>query len=271
MLDLHSHTTYSDGTLSPRQLVETVASSGVRALAISDHDTISGWDEAIAAGDECGVEIVPAVELSTVHNGRSLHILGFYPDPSKLDAPLSVRREGRKQRAWAIVDRLAELGYPISLPALGEGVSPSRPHIASAMVAAGHVRSSREAFDRFLADDRPAYIHYPKFSARDGIALIRDCGGIPVWAHPFLFRGGAVGEVFPELLEAGLMGLEVAHPNQGKKQRALLQELCDAHGLLATGGTDYHGPAPGKPARYPKANAIAIDGLDRLKAARAAA
>jgi len=107
-------------------------------------------------------------------------------------------------------------------------------------------------------------------SARDGIALIRDCGGVPVWAHPFLFRSGAVCEVFPELLDAGLMGIEVAHPHQGRKQRATLQELCDDRGLVATGGTDDHGPALGKPTRrYPKANALGLDRPDRPKAARA--
>lgn len=270
MLDLHSHTTYSDGTLTPSQFVRTVAERGVRALAISDHDTIAGWDEAIATGDECGVEIVPAVELSTTHNGRSLHVLGFYPNRDRIQAPLNSQQEGRKQRAHDIVQRLAELGYPVTLPNLGEGVVPSRPHIANAMVAAGHVRDTNEAFDRFLKDDGLAYVHYPKLSTCDGIAMIRDCGGIPVWAHPFLFRGGLVHDVLPEFCDAGLMGLEVVHPTQGKKQRATLMEMCETYSLIATGGNDYHGPAPGQPIRYTAEHAIELEALDRLKQARVA-
>ena len=268
MLDLHSHTTYSDGTLTPQRLVETVAHAGIRALAISDHDTIAGWEEAITAGDAVGVEVVPAVELSTVYNGRSLHILGFYPDRDSIEAPLRDRRDGRHQRAQEMIDRLAALGYPVTLPEFGAGIAPSRPHIASAMVAAGYVQDSKEAFARFLGDDGPAYVDYPKFSVTEGISLIRDCGGVPVWAHPYLFRGGPVDDVFPELHTAGLMGLEVHHPHQGRKQTAHLAQLCQDHDLLATGGTDYHGPAPGKPTHYPAQHTIDLDVLDQLKALR---
>jgi len=136
MLELHCHTTYSDGTLSPAALVQAAQATGVKVLAITDHDTVSGWDEAIAAATPLGIEIVPGVELSTVHNERSLHILGFYPDRQRLEAPLKERLAGRQRRARAMVEKLAALGYPISLPEPETGMAPGRPHIAAALVRA---------------------------------------------------------------------------------------------------------------------------------------
>lgn len=257
-LDLHCHTTYSDGTLAPGELVEKAVSAGVRFLAISDHDTISGWDEAIAAAADRDIEIVPAIELSTVHRNRSLHILGFYPDAERLRGPLSDRIEGRFRRARSMVRKLAELGYAIELPLLERGFSqsdgktfprnsmaPGRPHIAAALVKAGYVKHPQEAFDRFLGEDKPAYVAYEKFSIEEGIELLRRCGAVPVWAHPYLFRGGKVEEVLRELVDAGLMGLEVFHPCHSAKEVKRLKALCGEYGLLMTGGSDYHGPKTG--------------------------
>jgi len=244
MLELHCHTTCSDGTLTPSELVQAAVRAGVRALAITDHDTLSGWDEAFAAAQPYNLEIVPGVELSTVHNDRSLHILGFYPDANQLSAPLAERIEGRQRRAEQMVAKLAALGYPISVPSLGEGVAPSRPHLARALVAAGYFKSAEEAFDRVLGDDKPAHVHYETLSISDGVALLRNCGAVPVWAHPYLFRGGAVEEVLKKLVDAGLMGIEVYHPCHTSKQRKHLEQLCIQYGLLMTGGSDYHGPSP---------------------------
>lgn len=252
MLELHCHTTCSDGTLTPSELVQAAVRAGVRALAITDHDTLSGWDEAIseaqrfanASAKPYNLEIVPGVELSTVHCDRSLHILGFYPDAEKLRAPLSERLEGRKRRAAQMVANLAALGYPVSLPELGEGIAPSRPHLARALVAAGHVKSSEEAFNRLLGDDQPAYVHYDKFSIAEGVGLLRNCGAVPVWAHPYLFRGGEIEDVLKELVDAGLMGIEVYHPCHTSKERKHLEALCVQYDLLMTGGSDYHGPSP---------------------------
>lgn len=244
MLELHCHTTFSDGTLTPTKLVHAAVEAGVRALAITDHDTLSGWDEAITAAQPYNLEIVPGVELSTVHNNFSLHILGFYPDAGKLATPLSERIEGRKRRACEMVAKLEALGYPIALPELGEGVAPSRPHLARALVKAGYVRSAEEAFNRLLGDNGPAYVHYEKFSIAEGVALLRNSGAVPVWAHPCLFRGGAVEKTLKELVEVGLMGIEVYHPNHSSKQRKRLEQLCVSYGLLMTGGSDYHGPSP---------------------------
>jgi hypothetical protein len=244
MLELHCHTTCSDGTLTPSELVYAAVRAGVLALAITDHDTLSGWHEAITTAQLHNLEIVPGVELSTVHNERSLHILGFYPNAQLLSAPLSERLEGRKRRSQKMIAKLEALGYPISLPELGEGMAPGRPHLAKALVEAGHVQSMREAFDRLLGDDKPAYVHYEKFSISEGITLLRNSGAVPVWAHPYLFRGGEVEDVLKELVDAGLMGIEVYHPSHTPKETRNLEALCSQYGLLMTGGSDYHGPSP---------------------------
>ncbi|MDB9526213.1 PHP domain-containing protein [Oscillatoria sp. CS-180] len=245
MLELHCHTTCSDGTLTPKELVESAIAAGVKAMAITDHDTLAGWEQAIeAAGDQ--IEIIPGLELSTVHRERSLHILGYYPNRAQLENPLKARIEGRKRRAQAMANKLAELGYPIQLPAMPGDMAPCRPHIAKALVKAGYITHAQEAFTRWIGDGGPAYVQYEKFSAEDGIQLLLDCGAVPVWAHPYLFRGGTVESVLPELMEAGLMGIEVYHPNHSPSDERKLEELCTQHDLLMTGGSDYHGPSEDK-------------------------
>jgi predicted metal-dependent phosphoesterase TrpH len=243
MLELHCHTTYSDGTLTPTELVEQAVAAGVRALAITDHDTMSGWPEAIAAAESVAIEIVPGLELSTVHNGRSLHILGFYPDPDKLQDPLNERLQGRIDRAQQTLDKLAALGYPVELPPSKGGMAPGRPHIAAALLKAGYIKTCQEAFERWIGEDKPAYVHYEKFSIQDGMNLLRSCGAVPVWAHPYLFRGGPVESVLKELVEAGLIGVEVYHPHHTPHQVQKLEQFCAEYGLLMTGGSDYHGPS----------------------------
>jgi len=266
MLELHCHTTYSDGTLTPTELVQEAIASGVKALAITDHDTLSGWPEAFEAAASHDLEIVPGLELSTVWANRSLHILGFYPDPEKLEGPLGDRLQGRKRRAQAMLDKLAELGYPITLPDMGEGMAPGRPHIAKALVAAGHAKTYEDAFNRFLSDGKPAFVQYEKFSAVEGIQLLRSCGAVPVWAHPFLFQGGETARVFDVLMDAGLMGLEVYHPTHTPGQSAILKEWCEQYDLVKTGGSDYHGPSTGDK-HAPNLNSfhLSLELLDRLK------
>ncbi len=244
MLELHCHTTCSDGTLTPAALVAVARQAGVKALAITDHDTCAGWEEAIAAAgaDLDDLEIVPGVELSTLHHGRSLHVLGFYPDRHHLDKHLVEQVAARRRRAQKIVERLANLGYRVTVPELDGGGAPGRPHIARALMEAGYVRSPQVAFDRLLGDDKPAYVPYEALEATAGIALLRSCGAVPVWAHPYLFRGGTVEETLPSLIAAGLMGLEVYHPSHSPRQRDRLLDWCDRYDLIATGGSDYHGP-----------------------------
>ncbi len=130
-----------------------------------------------------------------------------------------------------MVDNLASMGYPLKLTGTEGNMALGRPHIASAMVKAGYVNSSQEAFERFIGEDKPAYVHYEKFSAEEGIGLIRSCGGVPVWAHPYLFRGGKVEEVLPVLVEAGLMGIEVFHPHHGNNKVNHLTALCQQYDI----------------------------------------
>jgi 3',5'-nucleoside bisphosphate phosphatase len=271
MLELHSHTTCSDGSLSPAELVRYAVKQGVRALAITDHDTMAGWDEATTTATPLALEIIPGLELSTVCNGRSMHILGFYPDAEKLRAPLQERVEGRKRRAIAMAAKLAALGYPIDLPDMSGSLAPGRPHIASALKKAGHVNSMNEAFDRFLKDDGPAYVPYEKFTEQQGLELLLSCGAVPVWAHPYIFRGGTVATILPQLVEAGLMGLEVYHPTHSPSQTRKLEEYCQTYGLLMTGGSDYHGPPKEKHADFRDLNDlhVSLSLLAPLKAAAA--
>jgi predicted metal-dependent phosphoesterase TrpH len=187
MLELHCHTTCSDGTLTPEALVEAAIAAGVKAMAITDHDTLAGCERAIAAAGK-QLEIVPGVELSTVHRERSLHILGFYPDHAQLEPLLRDRIAGRRQRAQAMADKLADLGFPITLPAMPGDTAPGRPHVAQALVQAGYVTHAQEAFTRWLGEGGPAYVSYDPFPTTAGIQLLRECGAVPVWAHPYLFR-----------------------------------------------------------------------------------
>lgn len=267
MLELHCHTTCSDGSLTPTELVAAGAKAGVKAIAITDHDTLAGWEEAETATETYDIELVPGVELSTVHRDRSLHILGFYPDRDRLASPLQDRVAGRQRRAAQMAEKLAELGYPITLPTLSQGMAPGRPHIAAALVQAGHVANDREAFDRWLGEGKPAYVQYEKFSIIEGITLLRECGGVPVWAHPVLFRGGTVRSVFPELLAAGLMGIEVYHPSHSPSDIRQLEDLCADHDLVMTGGSDYHGPGADDPTFKLNHFKLGLDLLDDLKAA----
>ncbi|MGP1388002.1 MAG: PHP domain-containing protein [Thainema sp.] len=270
MLELHCHTTCSDGTLTPTELVQAAIAAGVRALAITDHDSIAGWEEANqAAGSQ--LEIVPGLELSTVWQERSLHILGFYPNPAKLQSPLQERVAGRIRRAYQMAEKLAALGYPIEVPQPKGNLAPGRPHVAAALVKAGYVKTSQEAFERWLRDDGPAYVPYEKFSATEGIQLLRQCGAVPVWAHPFLFRGGTVRQVLPELVKAGLMGVEVYHPSHSVSDVRQLEELCHEYDLLMTGGSDYHGPNPDSPGAQTQLNQmqLPLDLLEPLKQAAA--
>jgi 3',5'-nucleoside bisphosphate phosphatase len=272
MLELHCHTTYSDGTLTPTALVEAAIAAGVTALAITDHDSIGGWEEAQAAAAGRGLEIVPGLELSTTENGRSLHLLGFYPDPQTLQPALASLQADRQRRAAAMVEKLRRMGYPIEMPALCAHSAPGRPHIAQALVAAGHANSIEQAFKKWLKDGGLAYVAYEGLSATEGIALLRSAGAVPVWAHPYLFKGATIAQLLPKLVQAGLMGLEVYHPSHSPKQKRQLLQDCETYGLVASGGSDYHGPSPQlAPDHQPQLNCLKVPAalLKPLQAAAA--
>ncbi len=252
-IDLHSHTTASDGLLTPTQLVELAAETGLRTIAVTDHDSTEGLAEALAAGERLGVEIIPGVELSCDVPAGELHMLGYFPryqEPG-FQAELARLREGRVGRAEGMARRLTELGYPVSFERIqelaGDGAI-GRPHVAQALIEAGHVGSKAEAFDRFIGRNGPAYVERAKLSPTEACQVIRSAGGLPVFAHPLivLMSGRAleplpVDESLPELVEAGLAGLEVYYPHYMSVHVDRLLALARRYGLLTTGGSDFHG------------------------------
>lgn len=252
-IDLHCHTTASDGKLSPTELVRLAAELGLRTIGVADHDSTEGLDEALAAGREHGVEVIPAIELSCDVPDGELHMLGYFPDyhDPAFQAELARLREGRVGRAQTMARRLTELGYPVSFERIqelaGDGAI-GRPHVAQALIEAGHVRSKAEAFDTLIGRRGPAYVERVKLLPTDACQMLRSVGGLPVFAHPYIVR--ADGTVFeplpvetslPELVQAGLAGLEAYYPRYTQSLTNKLLGLARRYGLLVTGGSDFHG------------------------------
>jgi predicted metal-dependent phosphoesterase TrpH len=252
-VDLHSHTTASDGTLAPRELVRLAVRHGVRVLAVTDHDSTGGLDEALAEARTLPpLQIVPGLEINCDVPGAEVHVLGYCLD---WEAPwfqefLGAQREERRQRVYRIAQRLAELGMPIepaAVFALVKEGSAGRPHVAQVMVDRGYVKSVREAFDRYLSANGPANVPRKRFTPVEAVRIIRRARGVPVLAHPGLANRD---ELIPGLVEAGLGGIEVFYPEHSPAQTTAYREMCTRLGLIATGGSDFHGPSVGG-ARHP--------------------
>ena len=242
-IDLHIHSTVSDGSLPPALVVEKAAAGGLDVIAIADHDTAAGVPEATAAADG-RLTVVPAIELSARHRDRDLHILGYFIEPSSpaLMAYGERARRGREERIRAMIGRLSELDVAVAFEAVLEEAGPhghalARPHLARALVAAGHVTSIPEAFDRYIGDQGPAYIATDFLDVTTAIALIHEAGGVAVWAHPPL----PVLAALPGFVAAGLDGLECYRPRVGPSDLNRLLNKARDHRLLVTGGSDWHG------------------------------
>jgi 3',5'-nucleoside bisphosphate phosphatase len=252
-VDLHSHTTASDGRLAPRELVRLAARHGVRVLAVTDHDSTGGVAEAIDEARKVSpLEIVPGLEINCDVPGAELHVLGYCLDweAAWFQEFLAAQREERRQRVYRIAARLAELGMPIDpadVFALVKEGSAGRPHVAQVMVDHGYVKSVREAFDRFLSANGPANVARKRFTPVEAVRIIRRARGVPVLAHPGLANRD---ELIPELVEAGLMGIETFYPEHSAGQITAYRGMCMRLGLIATGGSDFHGPSVGG-ARHP--------------------
>src|SRR3989442_15641159 len=213
-VDLHSHTTASDGALAPRELVKLAARHGVRVLAVTDHDSVSGLPEAIEEAAHHGIEIVPGLEINCDVPGSGVHVLGYCVDwqAQWFESFLAEQRAERTARGHRIVERLAELGLPLTADevfAICKEGSPGRPHVAQAMVNRGYVKSVREAFDRYLAANGPANVPRKRLTPVEAVRGIRRARGVPVLAHPGLANRD---ELIPELVEAGPLGLETYYP-----------------------------------------------------------
>ena len=251
-VDLHTHTTASDGTLPPRALVDAAVRQGVRVLAVTDHDSTEGLGEAFdAARAHPLLTIVQGLEINCDVPGSEIHVLGYFPSADGWRAAwfqefLREQRAERVARVHRIAERLAELGMPIDpdeVFAIVKEGSAGRPHVAQVMVKRGYVKTVREAFDRYLRADGPANVPRRRLTPVDAVRVIRRAGGIPVLAHPGL---AGRDEMIPELVEAGLRGIEVYYAEHSPEQVASYLAQCREHDLVATGGSDHHGPQSGR-------------------------
>ncbi|MFN2383333.1 MAG: PHP domain-containing protein [Gemmatimonadota bacterium] len=248
-VDLHSHTTVSDGALAPAELVALAAQRGVNVLAITDHDTMGGIAAArAAAGSE--VTVLAGVELTCHVDGREAHILGYGIDPDDAAFQTALERftRQRAERAATIVEKLNAVGIEMTfdeVAAISGSGTIARPHVAQALVARGVVGSLNEAFTRFLGRGAPAYVDKPRFEPGQAFDLVKAAGGVPSLAHPGTF---ARDQFIPELVAAGLEALEVRHTEHSAAQCGHYERLAEQHGLLPTGGSDFHG-TPGHRSR----------------------
>lgn len=253
-VDLHTHSSASDGTESPAELMRSAAAAGIDVVALTDHDTISGWDEAARSLPDA-LRLVRGAEISCVYDGISLHLLAYLFDPSHEDLleEMAMALDDRVPRAKAIVAKLAAADYPITwdlvLDQIPEGATVGRPHIADTLVAAGVVPDRTAAFDTLLHDGSQFFVGHYYVDAVRAVRLVREAGGVPVFAHPAAVkRGRTVGDDgIRAMAAAGLAGLEVDHRDNPPESREHLRSLAVELGLLVTGASDYHGS--GKPNR----------------------
>ena len=245
-VDLHMHSTASDGSLAPSAVVEAARKAGLAAIALTDHDTLGGLREAELAAEPFGIRVIAGAELSAHDGAREIHLLALHISRRDvLESQLSTFRDAREVRAQNIVERLRRLGVNVELDAVMEeaaGGAVGRPHVARALIRGGHVRDSREAFDRFLGAGRPGFIEKQRLEVREAIALTHSAGAIAVWAHP-----GPDGrrERLEPLVDMGLDGIEVRHPGHVSEDVKRISALADFFGLVPSGGSDWHGSTEG--------------------------
>lgn len=281
IIDLHTHSTRSDGLDSPTEVIQNAKQAGVEIIALTDHDTVSGWDEARTKSIELGIGFVPGIEVTSVSDverfGKkiriSVHLLAYLPDPDHkaLEIVLGDTVATREARGRAIVERLAEqipITWDMVLDHLDEGATIGRPAIADTLVTMGLVSDRSAAFDYYLSTDGPFYVSHSTVSTIDAIGLIREAGGVPVIAHPLKGVGPDTDpedlpmDHFQEMIAAGLQGVEVYHRDVPDTARTWLLELASSHDLVVTGSSDYHG-LDGKPNRLGE-NSTSSQMLERI-------
>jgi predicted metal-dependent phosphoesterase TrpH len=248
-VDLHIHTTASDGVMSPSEIVRYAKGKGLQAIAITDHDTIGGLGEGLSEGEKIGFEVIPGIEISAEHSPGSMHLLGFFID---IHHPLLIERleylqKARKERNPKMVEKLNQLGIKITydevVKASGGGQI-GRPHFAQVLIEKKYVRSFQEAFDRFLKKGAPAYVEKFRFTPKEALYFINEAKGVAVLGHPNTLGMNGYSELedlLLKLIENGLKGIEVYYPEHSPLEIAQFKNLAERYGLLVTGGTDYHG------------------------------
>lgn len=249
LIDLHIHSTYSDGVLKPAELVDLAKSQGLSAISITDHDTADGAGEAIQRGLEKGIEVISGIEISSWHGDTSMHILGylFRSDDEQFNSRLQLLQQGRETRNIRIIENLNKLGIPVELEELlqySEYGQTGRPHIARLLVDKGIAKTVDLAFKYYLGRGAAAYAERFRFSARDAIAMIREAGGVAVLAHPSSLDPSlrSTPSLLKDLHKVGLNGVEVYYPSHSSKAVKALLKMAGDIGLLITGGSDFHGP-----------------------------
>lgn len=274
--DLHVHTTASDGTMTPAEIVRMAVSRRLRAIALTDHDTVAGVAEAQEAARESGLLVIPGIEINTDYAEEEVHILGYWLDISnrELQAKLKELRQARAVRAEKMVARLAQIGVSVSLDRVleiaGMG-SLGRPHIAAALVEKGYALTPAEAFQKYLSRGTPGYVARYKIAMTEAVRIVTAAGGVPVLAHPGLLNRERLLRtdrrgLFPELLAAGIRGIEVYYPKHTPALVHHYLELCRRYQLIATGGSDYHGPGQ-KEAVELGAAGVEMEAVARLRQA----
>ncbi|MBA3656675.1 MAG: PHP domain-containing protein [Gemmatimonadaceae bacterium] len=245
-VDLHLHTTASDGILPPEELVQAAHAAGLAAIAVTDHDTLEGVEAAKAAATPLGIRVIPGVELSVFHDGREIHMLALHISrPEAINVRLRRFRETRQLRAEEIVRKLNALGVPLPLESVmlqAGDAAVGRPHVARAMVSHGMVRDNHEAFDRYLGFGRQAYVAKERVTAQDAIEIAHEAGGVAFWAHPG--NSGKRAEL-EKLRDLGMDGVEVRHPSHSSEDILRLSTLVDFLQMLPSGGSDWHGTRDG--------------------------
>ncbi|MFL5467440.1 MAG: PHP domain-containing protein [Gemmatimonadaceae bacterium] len=264
-VDLHTHSTASDGTLAPERVVEAAARCGLAAIALTDHDTIAGVAAARTAGESLGIRVITGVELSAFEGDHEVHLLALHLSQlDQLEKRLGELRTLRHTRAEQIVAKLNELGIPITLDEVLQqsgGGAVGRPHVARALIARGVVHDFRDAFARYLGGAGSAFVPKARLSLEDAIAIAHEAGALAIWAHP---GDGGRRERLEPLVEAGLDGVEIKHPSHSAEDMKRLQALADFFGLVPSGGSDWHGASEG-PRRLGKM-CVPIEWLERQDA-----
>lgn len=249
-VDLHLHTTVSDGALRPEELVRAASIAGIQVMAVTDHDSVDGIRDAERAASDLSIQVIPGIEVSASLDGDDVHVLGYFLDPDDrvLREALSRLQEGRVAQARSMVERLAELGWPLDwdrVMAIAQGGSIGRPHIARALIERGYVGSVDEAFSRFLRRGGPGYVEGQKLLPQEAVSLIKEAGGVPSLAHPIIVGASDyrldLDRLLPVMVEAGLDGIEAYYKGYTPEVTAFLFGLASRYRLVPTGGSDFHG------------------------------